>query len=624
MHDLSNGYFSPEGIPYHSVETLIVEAPDQGHETTSEAYSYWIWLEATYGKVTGDFSFFDRAWKSMEYYAIPRHEDQPTNSGYGPGKPATYSEEGNLPSDYPKPLVGSVRIGKDPIGDELRRTYGTSDVYGMHWLIDVDNWYGFGRRSDGTSRVALINTFQRGPEESVWETVPQPAWESFRFGGHHGFLDLYQAGTDIARQWKYSDAPDADARAVQAAYWAKAWADERGGSPVADAVAKSAARLGDYCRYAFFDKYFKQLGCTATACEPGTGYDSAHYLISWYYAWGGAAPGSGSWAWRIGSSHSHSGYQNPMAAWALSQVPELKPLSPGGARDWGTSLERQLELYRWLQSAEGGIAGGATNSWGGRYEQPPAGTKTFYRMAYQSAPVFSDPPSNEWFGFQTWSMERVAEYYYVSGDPRAKTILDRWIAWAKKSTRLVGDSYEIPTSLAWSGAPSHDWDAGHRSFDANDKSFNRDLHVRVSSRSNDVGTAASLARVLTFYGKRAGDEEARALARGLLDRIWKLRDDIGVSSPESRGDYRRFKDPVYVPPGWSGAMPNGDAIAPGATFLSLRSKLRQDSEWPKIEAYLKGGPPPTFRYHRFWAQAEIAMAYATYGWLFPEAEGKKG
>ncbi len=25
--DPANGYFSPEGIPYHSVETLIVEAP---------------------------------------------------------------------------------------------------------------------------------------------------------------------------------------------------------------------------------------------------------------------------------------------------------------------------------------------------------------------------------------------------------------------------------------------------------------------------------------------------------------------------------------------------------------------------------------------------------------------
>ncbi|MER6290211.1 glycoside hydrolase family 48 protein, partial [Streptomyces sviceus] len=58
----ANGYFSPEGIPYHSVETLIVEAPDYGHETTSEAYSYLLWLQAMYGKVTGDWSKFNGAW----------------------------------------------------------------------------------------------------------------------------------------------------------------------------------------------------------------------------------------------------------------------------------------------------------------------------------------------------------------------------------------------------------------------------------------------------------------------------------------------------------------------------------------------------------------------------------
>ncbi|HUY45452.1 MAG TPA: glycoside hydrolase family 48 protein, partial [Streptosporangiaceae bacterium] len=49
----ANGYFSPKGIPYHSVETLIVEAPDYGHETTSETYSYYLWLTADYGRVTG-------------------------------------------------------------------------------------------------------------------------------------------------------------------------------------------------------------------------------------------------------------------------------------------------------------------------------------------------------------------------------------------------------------------------------------------------------------------------------------------------------------------------------------------------------------------------------------------
>jgi hypothetical protein len=34
LHDPENGYFSKTGIPYHSIETLMVEAPDHGHATT--------------------------------------------------------------------------------------------------------------------------------------------------------------------------------------------------------------------------------------------------------------------------------------------------------------------------------------------------------------------------------------------------------------------------------------------------------------------------------------------------------------------------------------------------------------------------------------------------------------
>ena len=52
MTNSANGYFSPKGIPYHSVEQLIVEAPDYGHETTSETYSYWLWLTADFGRVS--------------------------------------------------------------------------------------------------------------------------------------------------------------------------------------------------------------------------------------------------------------------------------------------------------------------------------------------------------------------------------------------------------------------------------------------------------------------------------------------------------------------------------------------------------------------------------------------
>ena len=74
--------------------------------------------------------------------------------------------------------------------------------------------------------------------------------------------------------------------------------------------------MGDYLRYAMYDKYFKKLGnCTGpTACAAGTGKNSSHYLLSWYYAWGGATDTSAGWAWRIGSSHNHGGYQNPLAA----------------------------------------------------------------------------------------------------------------------------------------------------------------------------------------------------------------------------------------------------------------------------------------------------------------------
>jgi len=45
---------------------LIVEAPDYGHVTTSEAFSYYVWLEAMYGNLTGNWSGVETAWKVME------------------------------------------------------------------------------------------------------------------------------------------------------------------------------------------------------------------------------------------------------------------------------------------------------------------------------------------------------------------------------------------------------------------------------------------------------------------------------------------------------------------------------------------------------------------------------
>jgi hypothetical protein len=229
-------------------------------------------------------------------------------------------------------------------------------------------------------------------------------------------------------------------------------------------------------------------------------------------------------------------------------------------------------------------------------------------MAYDESPVYRDPPSNEWFGFQVWSVERVAEVYYVTGDARAKAILEPWIAWAMKSTKLTADGgYTVPSSLAWSGQPGAPSNGG--------------LHVRVVSTSSDVGSAAGLAKVLAFYAAKSGDAPARTLARELLDRMWtKYRDAKGVSAPEVRADYARFNDRVAVPAGFKGKMPNGDPIDASSTFIGLRSKYKKDPEWPRVEAYLRGGPAPRFTYHRFWAEAEVALANATYAWLFERAK----
>jgi hypothetical protein len=613
----ANGYFSPEGIPYHSVETLIVEAPDHGHETTSEAYSYLLWLQAMYGRITGDWDKFNEAWEIMEQYMIPTSADQPTNSFYTPNKPATYAPELDTPAEYPAPLDSNVSVGADPIADELKSAYGTSDIYGMHWLQDVDNTYGYGNSpgkceagptDDGPS---YINTFQRGSQESVWETVPQPTCDAFKFGGRNGYLDLFTGDSNYAKQWKFTNAPDADARAVQAAYWADKWADAQGkGSEISATVAK-AAKMGDYLRYAMYDKYFKKIGnCVGpTSCPAGTGKDSSHYLLSWYYAWGGATDTSAGWAWRIGSSHAHSGYQNPMAAYALANYADLKPKSATGAQDWATSFTRQLEFYRWLQSAEGGIAGGATNSWQGRYATPPSGKSTFYGMYYDEKPVYHDPPSNQWFGFQAWSMERVAEVYQQTGNALAKSVLDKWVDWALEHTTVNPDgTFQFPSTLQWSGQPDT-WNAANPG--ANDN-----LHVTVVDYTNDVGVAGAYARTLTYYADRSGDAEAARTAKALLDGMWdNYQDALGIAVPENRADYSRFEDPVYIPSGWTGTMPNGDRIDSSSTFLSIRSFYKDDPAWSKVEAYLKGGAVPTFTYHRFWAQADIALALGAYAEL---------
>src|SRR5258705_232341 len=339
-----------------------------------------------------------------------------------------------------------------------------------------------------------------------------------------------------------------------------------------------------------FDKYFKQIGncVTITACPNGSGKSSMTYLLGWYYAWGGADPSAGSWAWRIGDGAEHFGYQNRMAAWALTNVAALAPKAATAKTDWTTSLGRQLEFYQWLQSAEGAFAGGATNSWGGFYGTPPAGDPTFYGMAYDFQPVYHDPPSNNWFGMQVWSGERLAEYYYTTGDAKAKAMLDKWVAWASANTTADPSTgnFSVPDTLNWSGQPA--------TWNPTSPAANTNLHVSIVSSGTDVGTTAAYIKLLEYYAAKSGSASAKTLAKNLLDSLWKHADTIGVAIPETRTDYNRFtqvwnsssQQGLFVPAGWSGKMPDGDVIAPGKTFLDIRSWYKNDPNWSKVQAYL--------------------------------------
>jgi Glycosyl hydrolase family 48 len=66
-------------------------------------------------------------------------------------------------------------------------------------------------------------------------------------------------------------------------------------------------------------------------------------------------------------------------------------------------------------------------------------------------------------------------------DTRAKLILDKWIPWAMGQTRLNADgTFQVPSTLAWSGQPSTNWTASNQNWNAGDTTFNANLRVTVS------------------------------------------------------------------------------------------------------------------------------------------------
>ena len=629
----SNGYLSKNGagsdsfgIPYHSREELIIEAPDYGHETTSEAMSYLVWVAAMHDNIvknSGE-SFsgassndLSKAWKTMENM-IPDVQDNFWNAS---SVSSQYCGEYDTPDQCPNAWAGeSSKTAENPIFNKFTRVYNGKNnqggLYLMHWLADVDNWYGFGSGTDFT----FINTFQRGEQESCWETVPFPCVEEKKYGNsQQGIKGIFNKDSTVTNQWAYTNAPDAEDRAIQGVYDSIKWKVSN------SSVSAKASEMGDELRNNMYDKYYQEISTNTTWSNGNAGDNSKHYLMNWYTSWGGALKGTGQdWCWQIGCSHAHEFYQNPLAAYALVTELASGMKADGAKDDYTKSLERQLEFYLWLQSSDGPIAGGATNSYKGRYETYPSGVPTFYGMMYVEHPVYADPGSNHWTGNQVWAVQRLAElYYWVKQNPSGtvnvkpggmsmeaalEQILDKWCAWFVNNTVLTSDKdFYMPSNLDWSGKPDT-WNGKATS--------NSGLTCSISGYGNtDLGCISSLANTLTYYaaakGVKASDISGMSessvggkfnykidgatnvkagtktysagdsalpkaslyLAQQLIDRAWyQGRDNIGMSRTEHNGSLARFFcQEVYIPEQYNGTMPNGDTLKNGATFESIRS-----------------------------------------------------
>ena len=482
---------------------------------------------------------------------------------------ATYSDEWEQIELYPTDmLTGNNAV--NPIHQYFTSAYGSDKgLYLMHWLADVDDWYGFGagtssqyKQQNVSGSFTMINTFQRGEQESCWETIPHACVEELKFGiqngqegstrigGMKGFFNTEQK---VAQQYSYTNAPDAEDRAIQAVYAANRWgvADQSvdskwGGSQKLDVL---AAKMGDETRNNMFDKYYKTIGTTNKWDSSNS--DGQYYLMNWYTSWGGALDGS--WAWQIGCSHAHEFYQNPLAAYALAYDTNLSSnmKAQGAVEDFKKSFQTQMEYYLWLLSNDGVIAGGSTNSVNGRYEEHSknvSGTSEFNKMVYVEHPVYADPGSNHWIGNQVWAVQRLAELYYVvktQGDASGitvggmdlttalETILDKWTGWfldnsilGKASGTITfedyyekyhatdgtgktkfeipdlstvtddGTSFSIPSSLIWSGEPNS-WTGTYQE--------NTNLKATIVGYGDgDLGCVSSLANTLIYYAAGRG------------------------------------------------------------------------------------------------------------------------
>jgi hypothetical protein len=421
----------------------------------------------------------------------------------------------------------------------------------MHWILDVEGAYGYHNYND-TTRNVYINTYQRGLQESSFETITHGSWNDWNNGGgEFGFEPLFTQGTqvypsapfDYGQKWSYTCAPDSEVRGVQWAFWAHKFATEQGLQAQIASSHQQAIMMGDYARYALFDKYFRKIGNntepTSWDDEVDDPYASCHFLINWYVSWGGEVVPADDpdperdpyYNFLVSCSECHQGYQGVDMAYALATGGGgMAPNTPGAGDVWLGSVYRQIEMIRWLQSPEGPIAGGVTNSMFDQYINLTDGRQNaqFYGMDYVYSPVWHDPVSNNWVGFQGWGQGRTADLFLEISDktttlaveirPNLEIILDRLVVWFMENTTFDAVAFSCPSTIGWTSPvevvgetvntvnlegnfeflPSLDWDGSgdYGAFWDASTVPNPNLHSEILSFGEDLGVGASMAYLL--------------------------------------------------------------------------------------------------------------------------------
>lgn len=372
-----------------------------------------------------------------------------------------------------------------------------------------------------------------------------------------------------------------------------------------------------------FDRYFKDIPCYDDSCPAvniSNGWNATFYLIGWYWAWTGGL--TNEWSFRMPSWNIHQQHQNPLSAYILSTTSAFQPKTANGKNQWKMVLNTTIDFWQWLQTDKGGIASGATNSINGEYDNPiQNGVTGFFTdgLPYLSFTDSYNEETNDRFLYQAISQERNAEYCYLSDDDKACNILNNWIQWIlslNSSILLPNNEYRVPQKIQFFGQPNN--------YSAQFVQ-NSALSVEIVSYDQEIGSASVLAHALTYYAKKTGNINAKNLARELLDRMYLYVDNLGIGINETRQDYigdvngKGFWEPVDVPAHCYGKYPNGDNIEQGVTFIDTRSWYRNDPSWPKVEAGKQSNVAPIFIYHRFWEQAQYAIACADYVRLFGDS-----